>query len=63
VLRSTAARRPIPFRIQRLDPLTVLTESGLLVGGLGVSGDSSCADHNIAWRVRDSLNLDTVPTV
>jgi hypothetical protein len=29
-----------------------------LVGGLGVSGDTSCADHNIAWRVRKNLNLD-----
>lgn len=32
-----------------------------LVGGLGVSGDSSCADHNIAWRVRAGLMLDFVP--
>ena len=31
------------------------------LGGLGVSGDSSCADHNIAWRTRDALDLDTVP--
>ena len=29
-----------------------------MVGGLGASGDTSCADHNIAWRVRHSLNLD-----
>jgi uncharacterized protein GlcG (DUF336 family) len=29
-----------------------------LVGGLGVSGDTSCADHMIAWRVRNSLGLD-----
>lgn len=29
-----------------------------VVGGLGVSGDTSCADHNIAWRVRNALNLD-----
>jgi uncharacterized protein GlcG (DUF336 family) len=35
--------------------------SGELVGGLGVSGDSSCADHNIAWRTRDTLGLDFVP--
>lgn len=33
----------------------------VLVGGLGVSGDSSCADHNIAWRTRHTLNLDFVP--
>ena len=30
----------------------------LQVGGLGVSGDTSCADHNIAWRVRHLLSLD-----
>jgi uncharacterized protein GlcG (DUF336 family) len=29
-----------------------------LVGGVGASGDTSCADHNIAWRVRHELNLD-----
>lgn len=29
-----------------------------VAGGLGVSGDTSCADHNIAWRVRHALNLD-----
>lgn len=33
----------------------------VLIGGLGVSGDSSCADHNIAWRTRHTLNLDFVP--
>lgn len=32
-----------------------------LVGGLGVSGDTSCADHNIAYRTRSALNLDYVP--
>jgi uncharacterized protein GlcG (DUF336 family) len=30
----------------------------VLVGGVGVSGDTSCADHNIAWRVRALLSLD-----
>lgn len=30
-------------------------------GGLGVSGDTSCADHAIAWRVRHALALDYVP--
>jgi len=29
-----------------------------IVGGVGVSGDTSCADHNIAWRVRKLLGLD-----
>jgi uncharacterized protein GlcG (DUF336 family) len=30
----------------------------VLIGGVGVSGDTSCADHNIAWRVRNNLALD-----
>ena len=29
-----------------------------ILGGLGVSGDTSCADHMIAWRVRHTLGLD-----
>ncbi len=32
-----------------------------VIGGLGVSGDSSCADHNIAWKTRFFLNLDNIP--
>jgi uncharacterized protein GlcG (DUF336 family) len=28
------------------------------VGGVGVSGDTSCTDHLIAWRTRHNLNLD-----
>ena len=27
-------------------------------GAVGVSGDTSCADHRIAWRVRKNLGLD-----
>ena len=33
------------------------------VGGVGVSGDTSCADHNIAWRVRHELALDNLAGV
>jgi len=40
--------------------LALYNESGV-VGGLGVSGDTSCADHNVAWRVRQALKLDRVP--
>jgi uncharacterized protein GlcG (DUF336 family) len=29
-----------------------------VVGGVGVSGDTSCTDHEIAWRVRNNLGLD-----
>jgi uncharacterized protein GlcG (DUF336 family) len=33
----------------------------VLIGAIGVSGDSSCADHNIAWKTRATLKLDYVP--
>ena len=36
-------------------------DHGTLIGGLGVSGDASCADHNIAWKMRYNLQLDHVP--
>jgi len=29
-----------------------------IIGAVGVSGDTSCADHSIAWRTRHNLNLD-----
>ena len=41
--------------------LPLYDSNGTLVGGLGVSGDASCADHNIAWKVRHALGLDYVP--
>ena len=31
---------------------------GNRVGGLGVSGDTSCTDHMVAWRTRHALALD-----
>ena len=37
-----------------------LYKDSKVVGALGVSGDSSCADHNVAWRVRKALSLGTV---
>jgi uncharacterized protein GlcG (DUF336 family) len=38
--------------------LPLYAEGHKIVGGVGVSGDTSCADHNIAWRVRNLLKLD-----
>lgn len=35
--------------------------TGTLVGAVGVSGDTSCADHSIGWKTRFYLNLDNVP--
>ncbi len=41
--------------------LALYDETGKLLGALGVSGDTSCADHNIAWKLRHALELDHVP--
>ncbi len=41
--------------------LALYDAEGALLGGVGVSGDSSCTDHIIAWKVRDALGLDNVP--
>jgi uncharacterized protein GlcG (DUF336 family) len=41
--------------------LALYNSTHTLLGAVGVSGDSSCADHNIAWRTRSSLGLDHVP--
>ena len=42
--------------------LALYSASGEMVGGVGVSGDTSCTDHVVAWKVRHALNLDNVPT-
>src|SRR3954447_518670 len=36
-------------------------KNGKIVGGLGVSGDTACADHVIAWKTRQALSLNSVP--
>ncbi len=38
--------------------LVLLAKGGIRVGGVGVSGDTSCTDHMVAWRVRSALGLD-----
>ena len=35
-----------------------LYKAGKIIGGLGVSGDTSCTDHEIAKRVRDLAGLN-----
>lgn len=42
--------------------LALYSSAGRIVGGLGVSGDYSCADHIIAWKTRNLLELDYVPS-
>ena len=41
--------------------LALYNASGTIIGAVGVSGDTSCADHAIAWRTRSTLRLDFVP--
>ena len=43
--------------------LALYATGGVLVGGVGVSGDTSCTDHQIAWRTRHYLSLDFLATV
>jgi uncharacterized protein GlcG (DUF336 family) len=40
-------------------PLYKTTSAGTtIIGGLGISGDTACTDHEIAKRVRNSLGLN-----
>ena len=41
--------------------LAIYNSAGVRVGGIGVSGDTSCRDHMVAWELRHNLNLDYVP--
>ena len=41
--------------------LALYDSSQDVVGAIGVSGDTSCTDHVIAWKSRDALGLDFVP--
>ncbi len=39
-----------------------LYSNGQVIGGLGVSGDTSCADHAVAYRMRAQAGLNGTPT-
>ena len=41
--------------------LALYDEDQKLIGAIGVSGDTACTDHIVAWKVRDALGLDHVP--
>jgi uncharacterized protein GlcG (DUF336 family) len=53
--------KPIGGIIVFAGGLALYDSHGKIVGGLGVSGDTSCADHVVAWKLRHALNLDGVP--
>ena len=38
-----------------------LYQGGSVIGGLGVSGDTSCADHAIAYKMRRYVGLNAIP--
>lgn len=38
-----------------------LYANGKVIGGLGVSGDTACADHAVAFRMRKLAGLDSTP--
>jgi uncharacterized protein GlcG (DUF336 family) len=38
-----------------------LYQGNQVIGGLGVSGDTACADHAVAYRMRALLGLDGIP--
>jgi uncharacterized protein GlcG (DUF336 family) len=38
--------------------LALFDKGKRIIGAVGVSGDTSCADHDISWRVRHALKLD-----
>ena len=67
-IRPPSALQPIRWSAKRSAASSSLaadfrsTQSdGKIVGGLGLSGDTSCTDHVIAWKVRHELHLDAVP--
>ena len=41
--------------------LALYDNKGKIIGGLGISGDTACADHVVAWKTRHALKLDSVP--
>lgn len=36
-----------------------LYQDGKKVGAIGVSGDASCTDHAVAWKIREALGLSS----
>ena len=41
--------------------LALYNGAGKKVGAIGVSGDTSCTDHAVAWKMRHLMGLDFVP--
>jgi uncharacterized protein GlcG (DUF336 family) len=54
--------REVPGGIITFGGGVPLYSGGKVIGGLGVSGDSACADHAIAFRMRKFAGLDGTPS-
>ena len=56
---GTATDPMVGFRVGGINVfgggLALYNASKKAIGAIGVSGDTSCADHEIAWRIRGSL--------
>jgi uncharacterized protein GlcG (DUF336 family) len=53
--------REVPGGIITFGGGVPLYSGGKVIGGLGVSGDTACADHAIAFRMRKLAGLDGTP--
>lgn len=60
-LRQGSGLGRVPGGIITFGGGVALYSGGQVIGGLGVSGDSSCADHAIAYRMRRLAHLDGIP--
>lgn len=58
---STVHNAGVPGGIITFGGGVALYQNGQVIGGLGVSGDSSCADHAIAYRMRRLAGLGGIP--
>lgn len=58
-LFGTASDPMVGFRVGGINVfgggLALYNANKKVIGAIGVSGDTSCADHNIAWRMRAAL--------
>lgn len=60
-LEQGSGRGNVPGGIITFGGGVALYQGGKVIGGLGVSGDSACADHAIAYRMRALTGLDKIP--
>ena len=57
-LGSSGGRRQVAGGIITFGGGVPIYRNGRIIGGLGVSGDTACADHEIAKRARNLMNLN-----